>query len=132
MGIELTSIIVDDYDAAVQFFVDALGFRLSEDSESVDGDGGAKRWVVVHPPGGGAGLLLAKARGAEQEAMVGRQFAGRVGLFLRVEDFDAAFTRMTDYGVSFLSDPRDEPYGKVAMFVDLLGNKWDLLGPASA
>ena len=132
MGIELTSIIVNDYDTAVEFFVNALGFTLSEDSESFDGDGGAKRWVVVHPPDGGAGLLLAKARGAAQEAMVGNQFAGRVGLFLRVEDFNASLSRMTNYGVAFLSAPRDEPYGKVAVFVDLLGNKWDLLGPTSA
>ena len=129
MGIELTSIIVDEYDSAIDFFVNALGFTLSEDSQSFDGDGGAKRWVVVHPPDGGAGLLLAKARGTEQEAMVGEQFAGRVGLFLRVDDFEAAFSRMTDYGVAFLSAPRDETYGKVAVFVDLLGNKWDLLGP---
>ena len=131
MGIELTSVIVDDYDTAIEFFVNALGFTLTEDSQSLDGDGGAKRWVVVHPPDGTGGLLLARARGAEQQAMVGNQFAGRVGLFLRVDDFHVAFTRMTDHGVSFLTTPRDEPYGKVAVFVDLLGNKWELLGPAT-
>ncbi len=132
MGIELTSLIVDDYDTAIKFFVEALGFTLSDDSEAIDSNGAKKRWVVVHPPDGASGLLLAKARGAEQEAMVGNQFADRVGLFLRVDDFDATLTRMSDYGVVFLTTPRVEPYGKVVVFVDLLGNKWDLLGPATA
>jgi catechol 2,3-dioxygenase-like lactoylglutathione lyase family enzyme len=130
MGLELISVIVKDYDEAIAFFVDVLGCTLDEDSASLDGDNQPKRWVVVRPPGSGCGILLAQARGEEQEALVGRQFAGRVGLFLRVEDFDASYRRMTEAGVEFLTDPRTEPYGQVAVFKDLYGNKWDLLGAA--
>lgn len=129
MHIELTTIIVDDYDRAIAFFVDALGFELVEDSEATTNDGRPKRWVVVRPPGAATGLLLARADGERQERVVGDQFAGRVGLFLRVDDFDAAWQRMTDHGVTFVSAPRDEPYGRVAVFVDVAGNSWDLLGP---
>ena len=131
MGLDLVSFLVRDYDEAIRFFVDALGFEVSEDSPSVDGDGGSKRWVVVRPAGPGSGVLLAKARGDEQESLVGRQFAGRVGLFLRVADFDEAFERMRTYGVTFRTSPRQEAYGSVAVFEDLYGNKWDLLGPPS-
>jgi catechol 2,3-dioxygenase-like lactoylglutathione lyase family enzyme len=129
MGIELVSVIVRDYDEAIEFFVHALGFFVSEDSPSLDGDGQAKRWVVVKSPGNSSGILLAQARGEEQVAMIGRQFAGRVGLFLRVEDFNEAFDRMSTYGVEFHTEPRTESYGQVAVFSDLCGNKWDLLGP---
>lgn len=129
MGIELVTLLVHDYDPAVTFFVDALGFELVEDAPSADADGAAKRWVVVRPRGAPVGLLLAKARGDEQDRLVGRQFADRVGLFLRVDDLDQAVARMTHRGVRFLSDPRDEPYGRVAVFEDVLGNRWDLLGP---
>ena len=122
------SFLVRDYDEAIRFFVEALGFELSEDSPSLDGDGGSKRWVVVRPPGPGSGVLLARARGDDQESLVGRQFAGRVGLFLRVADFDEAFNRMRAYGVTFHTVPRREAYGTVAVFEDLYGNKWDLLG----
>src|SRR5579863_1732806 len=104
MGLELVSFIVKDYDEAIAFFVDVLGCELEEDSASLDGDNQPKRWVVVRPPGAGCGILLAQARGKEQEALVGRQFAGRVGLFLRVEDFNSAFGRMTEAGVEFLTD----------------------------
>lgn len=128
MGLDLISIIVKDYDEAIDFFVDVLGCVLEEDSPSLDGDGEPKRWVVVRPPGSGCGILLAQARGEEQESIVGRQFAGRVGLFLRVDDFAGAFERMTSGGVEFLTTPRTESYGQVAVFKDLLGNKWDLLG----
>jgi predicted enzyme related to lactoylglutathione lyase len=86
---------------------------------------------VVRPPGAATGLLLARADGKDQAAVVGRQVAERVGFFLNVEDFDAAFKRMTSAGVQFLTAPRTEPYGHVAVFLDVAGNKWDLIGPAS-
>lgn len=127
--LELTSLIVDDYDAAIAFFVGALGFELTEDSPSTTNDGRPKRWVVVRPPGAATGLLLAQADGDRQTVAVGDQFAGRVGLFLRVDDFDAAYERMIEHGVEFVGEPRDEPYGRVVVFVDIAGNRWDLLGP---
>jgi catechol 2,3-dioxygenase-like lactoylglutathione lyase family enzyme len=130
MGLELVTVIVREYDEAITFFVNALGCALEEDSPSLDGDGEPKRWVVVRPSGSGSGLLLARARGEAQTALIGRQFAGRVGLFLRVDDFRAAHARMTGAGVEFLTEPRTEKYGQVAVFQDLYGNKWDLLGPA--
>ncbi len=130
MGLELVSVIVWEYDEAIAFFVDVLGCVLEEDTPSLDGDGQPKRWVVVRPIGSGSGILLAQARGEEQMALIGRQFAGRVGLFLRVDDFNASYTRMTSAGVEFLTAPRSESYGQVAVFKDLYGNKWDLLGPA--
>jgi catechol 2,3-dioxygenase-like lactoylglutathione lyase family enzyme len=130
MGLELISVIVKDYDEAISFFVDVMGFVVEDDSPSLDGDGQPKRWVVVRPPGVGSGILLAQARGEEQESLIGRQFAGRVGLFLRVDDFYAAYTHMNDAGVEFLTEPRTEAYGVVAVFKDLYGNKWDLLGAA--
>lgn len=126
--LELVAIVVDDYDPAIRFFVDALGFELVEDSPSRTNDGRAKRWVVVRPPGAQTGILLARADGDEQAAVVGQQAAGRVGFFLRVEDFDAAYARMLAAGVQFLTAPRTEPYGRVAVFMDIAGNKWDLLG----
>jgi catechol 2,3-dioxygenase-like lactoylglutathione lyase family enzyme len=130
MGLELVSVIVKEYDEAIEFFVGVLGCVLEEDSASLDADGQPKRWVVVRPAGAGCGILLAQARGDEQDALVGRQFAGRVGLFLRVDDFYAAYKRMTNAGVEFLTTPRTESYGQVAVFRDLYGNKWDLLGAA--
>jgi catechol 2,3-dioxygenase-like lactoylglutathione lyase family enzyme len=124
------AIVVADYDTAIEFFVGALGFELSEDSPALTNDGRPKRWVVVRPPGAQTGILLAQADGDQQAAGVGNQFAGRVGLFLRVDDFDAAYSRMRDAGVEFLGEPRAEPYGRVVVFVDVSGNRWDLLGPA--
>ena len=132
MHLEHVALLVDDYDAAIRFFVDVLEFELVEDSPSLTNDGRPKRWVAVRPPGAQSGLLLAKADGEHQRDAVGNQFAGRVGLFLRVEDFDAVHRRMLDSGVSFLGEPRDLPYGRVAVFLDIAGNKWDLLGPATA
>lgn len=129
MHLERIAVIVDDYDDAIAFYVNVLGFELVEDSASLTNDGRPKRWVVVRPPGAATGLLLARADGPTQEAAVGRQFAGRVGLFLRVDDFDAHYERMRSYGVEFVTEPRTEPYGKVAVFVDIAGNRWDLLGP---
>jgi catechol 2,3-dioxygenase-like lactoylglutathione lyase family enzyme len=129
VNIELAALVVADYDEAIMFFVDALGFELVEDSPSRTNDGRPKRWVVVRPPGAETGLLLAQADGAVQGAAVGEQFAGRVGLFLRVDDFDEAYNRMRKHGVEFVTAPRSEPYGRIAVFQDLCGNRWDLLGP---
>ena len=128
--LELFTIIVDDYDPAIEFFVDVLGFELTEDSPSLTNDGRPKRWVVVRPPLARTGILLARADGARQIEAVGNQVAGRVGFFLRVEDFEATYNRMVAAGVEFVTQPRAEPYGRVAVFVDIAGNKWDLLGEA--
>jgi len=130
--IELLTLIVPEYDAAIRFFVDALGFELVEDSPSTTSDGRPKRWVVVRPPGAVTGILLARADGERQTAAVGQQLAGRVGFFLRVESFDAEYRRMIDRGVEFVTAPRTEPYGQVAVFLDVAGNRWDLLGPRPA
>lgn len=127
--LHLFALVVRDYDPAIDFFVDVLGFELVEDVPSLSNDGRAKRWVVVRPVGGQTGILLARADGDHQAGVVGQQFAGRVGLFLRVDDFDAAHERMIAAGVTFLSGPRVEPYGKLAVFLDLEGTRWDLLGP---
>jgi catechol 2,3-dioxygenase-like lactoylglutathione lyase family enzyme len=129
MPLELVAIVVDEYQPAIDFFVDTLGFELVEDSPSQTNDGRPKRWVVVRPPGAQTGLLLARADGDRQASAVGDQFAGRVGLFLRVDDFDATYERMTAAGVEFVTTPRAEPYGRVVVFVDVAGNRWDLLGP---
>ncbi|MEM9517439.1 MAG: VOC family protein [Actinomycetota bacterium] len=131
MHIELAALVVDDYDAAIEFFVDVLGFELTTDEPATTDDGRPKRWVVVTPPGAATGLLLAQADGQEQRDRIGDQTGGRVGFFLRVDDFAAAHQRMADGGVEFLEAPRHEPYGTVAVFVDVAGNKWDLLGPPS-
>jgi catechol 2,3-dioxygenase-like lactoylglutathione lyase family enzyme len=125
----LVTIVVKEYDPAIEFFVGALGFELAEDSPATTNDGRPKRWVVVRPPGAATGLLLARADGAEQAAVVGRQAGGRVGFFLHVEDFDAACQRMSSAGVEFVRPPRLEPYGLVVVFTDIAGNKWDLIGP---
>lgn len=128
--LEQVTIVVDDYDKATTFFVESLGFELVEDSPSLTNDGRPKRWVVVRPPGAATAILLAQADGPRQEAVVGEQFAGRVGFFLRVDDFAAAYSRMRKSGVEFVTEPRNEPYGRVAVFLDVAGNRWDLLGPA--
>ncbi len=127
--LELVALVVRDYDAGIRFFVDVLQFNLVEDTPSLTNDGRAKRWVVVRPDGGQTGILLARADGDRQTVTVGQQFGGRVGLFLRVDDFDGAYQRMVAAGVQFVSPPRDEPYGRLAVFLDLEGNRWDLLGP---
>ena len=123
------SLIVDDYDEAISFFVGVLGFELVEDVPSLSNDGRPKRWVVVRPAGAATGLLLARARGERQHRAVGDQFAGRVGLFLRVDDFDETYERLRANDVEFVRGPSDEPYGRLAVFVDVAGNRWDLLGP---
>jgi len=129
MHLEQIAVIVGEYDAAIAFYVDVLGFEMVEDSPSLTNDGRPKRWVVVRPPGAQTALLLAQADGERQANAVGDQFAGRVGLFLRVDDFEATYERMRAAGVEFLGEPRDEPYGRVVVFVDVAGNRWDLLGP---
>lgn len=128
MRISLASLVVDDYDRAIAFFVEVLGFELVEDSPSTTNDGRSKRWVVVRPPGAHTGMLLAEADGDVQEAVVGNQTGGRVGFFLQVDDFDAQYRRMVEAEVEFLGEPRSEPYGRVVVFRDIAGNKWDLLG----
>lgn len=120
------ALVVADYDEAIEFYRDKLGFSLVADTPL----GPGKRWVLVAPPGGnGARLLLAKADGAEQLAAIGNQTGGRVMLFLETEDFAGDFARMSEKGVTFLEAPRHEPYGSVAVFADLYGNKWDLIEP---
>ncbi|MFE0416428.1 VOC family protein [Streptomyces tendae] len=125
--IALVALVVDDYDEAIRFYTEALGFRLAEDTPRPDGS----RWVVVEPggPGGGTALLLARAKGDDQRARVGDQTGGRVGFFLHTDDFARDHARMTAAGVTFLEEPRHEPYGSVAVFRDLYGNRWDLLQP---
>ncbi len=130
MHLSLVTVVVTEYDPAIDFFVGILGFELAEDSPSLTTDGRPKRWVVVRPPGAGTGLLLARADGQDQAAAAGKQAGGRVGFFLHVEDFDQAYLRMSAGGVRFVRPPRSEPYGRVAVFLDVAGNKWDLLGPA--
>jgi catechol 2,3-dioxygenase-like lactoylglutathione lyase family enzyme len=127
--LELVTVVVDEYDPAIEFFVGTLGFDLVEDSAASTNDGRPKRWVVVRPPEARTGLLLARADGDHQRAVVGDQAADRVGFFLRVDDFDAVHERLVSAGVTFVSAPRDEPYGRYAVFVDIAGNRWDLLGP---
>lgn len=118
--------LVRDYDEAIAFFTQSLRFSLVEDSPLADG----KRWVLVAPPGAaGTCLLLAKAVTAEQAAAVGRQGGGRVFLFLHTDDFARDYWEMRARGVQFAGEPRHEPYGTVAVFADLYGNKWDLIEP---
>src|SRR4051812_38481438 len=113
--IELITIVVDDYDPAIAFFCEVLGFELVEDSPSLTNDGRSKRWVIVRPRGAQTGILLAKADGDAQRAVVGHQVAGRVGFFLRVDDFEAVLARIRTGGMEIVSPPRDEPYGRVAV-----------------
>ncbi|RDG37164.1 VOC family protein [Streptomyces corynorhini] len=139
-SIALVTLVVDDYDRALAFYTHALGFELVEDTDRGDGS----RWVVVRPrpaavtgppapgrsPGHSPGLLLARARDEAQRASVGAQTGGRVGFFLHTEDFARDHARMLAADVRFLEEPRHEPYGTVAVFEDLYGNRWDLLQPA--
>nr|BFD86416.1 VOC family protein [Streptomyces sp. Xyl84] len=127
--IALVTLVVDDYDEAIRFYTGALGFRLVEDAPRPDGS----RWVVVAPGEAdhGTALLLARAKGDQQRARVGDQTGGRVGFFLHTGDFARDHARMRAAGVTFLEEPRHEPYGTVAVFEDLYGNRWDLLQPAA-
>jgi catechol 2,3-dioxygenase-like lactoylglutathione lyase family enzyme len=129
--LSLVAVVVADYDPAIEYFVDVLGFELVEDSPAVTTVGGhPKRWVVVRPPGAATGLLLARADGERQAAAIGNQVAGRVGFFLHVDDVAESYERMSRAGVEFVTEPRDEPYGRVVVFADIAGNKWDMIGPA--
>lgn len=130
MNIELVALVVEEYDSAIEFFVETLGFDLVEDSPSLTNDGRPKRWVVVRPQLANTGLLLARADGERQVRTIGDQVGGRVGFFLRVDDFDLAFARMISRGVDFVTSPRTEPYGRFAVFLDIADNRWDLLGPS--
>ena len=126
-SIATIALVVKEYDAAIEFYRDRLGFSLVEDTPL----GGHKRWVIVAPPGGrGAHLLLARADGADQENVIGRQAGGRVMLFLETDDFVGDYARMKEAGVSFLEAPRHEAYGSVVVFEDLYGNRWDLIEPS--
>ena len=121
----LVTILVNDYDEAVEFYTRALGFELMEDTPQDQ-----KRWVVVRPPGAReTGVLLAVASDDRQRGAVGNQTGGRVGLFLHTTGFAADHARMLAAGVRFTETPRQEPYGTVAVFEDLYGNRWDLLEP---
>lgn len=126
LALAYTTVVVRDYDEAIAWFVDVLGFTLLEDSPRE----GGKRWVVVRPSAGrGAAVLLARAAGAEQEAAIGRAAGGRVAYFLHTDDFAVSYARFRARGVEFTETPRDEPYGRVVVFRDLYGNRWDLIEP---
>lgn len=125
--LQLVALVVRDYDHAIDFFVNVLDFELAEDLPALTNDGRPKRWVVVRPRGAETGLLLAKADGERQAAIVGEQYAGRVGCFLQVDDFATTYARMVAAAVTFVTPPRIEAYGTVAVFLDCEGNRWDLL-----
>jgi catechol 2,3-dioxygenase-like lactoylglutathione lyase family enzyme len=122
----LVSLVVRDYDEALAFYVGVLGFERVEDSE-VPGE--AKRWVVVRPGGGQVGLLLARAATPEQVERIGNQTGGRVFLFLHTDDLDRDYAAYRARGVEFMREPKDMPFGRVAVFRDLYGNLWDLVQP---
>lgn len=119
------TLVVADYDEAIAFYTEKLGFRLYADTDM----GKGKRWVVVGPEGPGARLLLAQADGEAQRAAIGNQTGGRVMGFIETQDFGSDFAAMTQRGVRFIEAPRHEAYGSVAVFEDLYGNKWDLIEP---
>lgn len=123
-SIATVTVLVDEYDAAIQYYCSILGFTLLADTDL----GAGKRWVLVAPGGAsGARLLLARAEGPQQQAVVGRQTGGRVMLFLETDDFASDHAAMSARGVRFVEPPRHEPYGSVAVFEDLYGNRWDLI-----
>ncbi len=125
LSLQAATYLVRDYDEAIAWFTKALGFRLAEDTDM----GGGKRWVRVAAGDDGHALILAKAQGAEQIDAIGKAVGGRVAYFLHCGDFAATHARMTAAGVRFRETPRHEPYGTVAVFEDLYGNGWDLIGP---
>lgn len=126
--ISAVSILVADYDEAIFWYCAKLGFEVIVDTPM----GGGKRWVVVAPSGEAqTRIILAKATGPEQIAMVGRQMGGRVGFFLQTNTFDETYARMVESGVVFREKPRAEAYGKVVVFEDCYGNGWDLIEPSN-
>jgi catechol 2,3-dioxygenase-like lactoylglutathione lyase family enzyme len=123
------ALLVRDYGEAIEFFTRALRFELLEDTAL----GNGKRWVRVAPPGDkGGALLLARTATPEQERFIGNQSGGRVFLFLETDDFERDYAHMRAHGVRFIEEPRHEVYGTVAVFLDLYGNKWDLIGRTRA
>jgi len=120
----MTAIVVDDYDRAIDYYTNTLGFTLTEDTVLSP----EKRWVTVRPGTNGASILLARAATEAQASRIGNQTGGRVGFFLHTDTFDADYARMKAAGVVFIDQPRTEEYGKVIVFVDLYGNKWDFIG----
>ena len=124
MEFAMTTIVVDGYDRAIDYYTNILGFTLTEDTVLSP----KKRWVTVRPGTQGASILLAKAATPEQSSRIGNQTGGRVGFFLHTDTFDADYARMKAAGVVFIDQPRTEEYGKVIVFVDLYGNKWDFIG----
>jgi catechol 2,3-dioxygenase-like lactoylglutathione lyase family enzyme len=128
-AIGLVSLVVREYDEAIAFYVDVLGFTLVEDSFVPEQN---KRWVVVAPPGATESrLLLARASNTEQASRIGNQTGGRVSLFLYTDDFEHDYQSYKSKGIKFIREPKDEAYGTVAVFQDLYGNLWDLLQPKS-
>ncbi len=125
MGQYLSAIalVIPDYDEAIAYYCTILGFELIEDTKLSS----QKRWVVVAPPGGECRLVLAKAANEEQKRAIGNQTGGRVFLFLNTDDFDRDYARYQKAGVEFTEEPREEPFGKVVVFKDPFGNKWDLI-----
>ena len=123
-----TTLLIDDYDRAIAYFTQVLGFQVRADERL----SATKRWVVVAPSGAGGALLLAQASTPAQRALVGGQGGGRVWMFLQTDDFAAEHARLSACGVRFEESPRDEPYGRVAVFVDCWGNRWDLVQPSGA
>lgn len=124
--ISAVTLVVSDYDTAIDFYVGKLGWDLLEDIPQ-----GAKRWVTIAPRGGQCRLLLARADGDSQQAAIGNQTGGRVGFFLTTDDFARDHSAMTAAGVTFREQPRSEPYGTVAVWEDPFGNLWDLIEPAA-
>lgn len=123
MKLAMTALVVREYDEAVEFYRRALGFTLVEDTPLP----GGKRWVRLRAPGGGSDLLLSRAADERQRAAVGNQTGGRVLFFLHTEDFAADYERLRSLGVEFTEGPRDEPFGRVGVFLDLYGNRIDLI-----
>lgn len=120
------SLLVRDYDEAIEFYTKQLNFELVEDTKLTD----TKRWVLVKPKGvGGCCLLLAKVADSEQLKFVGNQAGGRVFLFLNTDNFDRDYSNLIAKNVTIIREPSNEVYGRVAVFADLYGNKWDMIGP---
>jgi catechol 2,3-dioxygenase-like lactoylglutathione lyase family enzyme len=125
LHLDLVTLVVDDYDRAIDFYVGTLGFVLTEDSRLTT----EKRWVVIRPSLGSTGFLIARADNAEQSAAIGRQAGGRVSHFLHTDDIDEQMRLWSSRGVQFEGTPRTESYGRVVVFVDIYGNRWDLIEP---
>ncbi len=124
MHIAVVALLVPDYDAGLAFYADGLGFEVTSDEDQ----GNGKRWVTVRPPGGTTELLLARAVNDQQRAAIGNQTGGRVGFFLRTDDFTTTLATLQTAGATLHEAPRNEPYGQVVVWSDPFGNKWDLLG----